>query len=713
MKKNTFNICFSADNNYMEQLAVSIASILKNSLEGENFNFYVLNNGIKKENREKLEKLKQIKDFNIEFISINLEEFKNCKMLNQTDKNMSHYHVTLPTYFRYKAGNLFKDISKLLYLDCDVIVKKSLREIFDIDLKDKYCAMVLDAESENEAKRLGLNKYFNAGVILINLDLWRKDELETKLFEYTKNNADKILWQDQDVINIVCGDKIKEIGNEWNFQFFLYNFGNYYELVQQLKDAHILHLAGRFKPWIEPFEHPIFDEYYFYLSLTKWVRKIQEYKYRCFGKYLGGNIGGNGKYVMSYDELFQKSLNPVYSTIENVNNNIKNSIDNIYNEITNNYQYTNEEIHKTYEHTNLEIRKNYDFTSDKINDINHNTDEKINKVYSEITHNYDYTNSEIQKVYEHTDSKIQQTYEHTNSEIQKVYEHTDSKIQQTYEHTNSEIQKTYDYATCEINKKSEEIKTVLENKTNEKINQAFDEITNNLNLKQEQFTEDINTRISKIGNESLSLAEEKINKAYNKITDNLNKNTLYFKEEEKKLKDELLKNYEYFEKISLNNSEEIKLSFDKLLEHLKSNNEMIFDLISEYHEKQEKELLDKLSNTKEVIMSEILIPKSEEIKQEIREELNSFKNKEFEQIKELTENEINNTKVQFSEIIKQISKDLSKQQRDQQLDFEKQLLDMEMRIKELNRLLNPVTSVIKKFSKGKKILKNNTDERFK
>ena len=123
---------------------------------------------------------------------------------------MENYHVTLPTYFRYKIGNLFKDISTLLYLDCDVIVKKSLGKLFDIDLKDNYCAMILDAESQREAKRLGLKKYFNAGVMLINLDLWRKDNLEKKLFDYTIKNAKKIFWQDQDVINIVNSLYLKD-----------------------------------------------------------------------------------------------------------------------------------------------------------------------------------------------------------------------------------------------------------------------------------------------------------------------------------------------------------------------------------------------------------------------------------------------------------------------------------------------------------------------
>jgi len=769
MKKNTFNICFSADNNYMEQLGVSLVSILKNSLEDEAFNFYVLNSGIDEENRKKIEDLKKIKDFNIEFIQVDAEEFKNCKLLNKTDKTMSHYHVTLPTYFRYKLGSIFKDISKLLYIDCDVIVKKSLKNLFKTDLKDNYCAMVLDAESTNEAKRLGLKKYFNAGVILINLDLWRKDDLETKLFEYTKNNADKILWQDQDVINIICSDKIKELGNEWNFQFFLYNFGNYYELVQQLKDAYILHLAGRFKPWIEPFEHPTFEEYYFYLSFTHWARKIQEYKYRCFGKYLEGNVGGSGKYVMSYDELFQKRLSPVYSSITELNQDTDNKINEVYSEITRNYDYTNNEITKrteetknalnestneqigkvyseitrNYDYTNAEIKKTYDYTNSELhnkteeikNVINQTTDEKIGNVYGEITRNYDYTNSEIQKTYNYTNTELNNKAEEikniinqtTDEKIGNVYK----EITNNYDYTNSEIQKNYDYTNSELNNKAEEIKNVinqttdekisgvygeinkkseeLTSKTENKINEIYGEISDNFDRQKELLSENINKKIDDLSSASINLVENKakesetkINKIYSQITDNLNKNTQLFRAEEEKLKSELYSQFSHFEELSLNNSEEIKMSFNKLLEHLKLNNDKFFELMTEHREKQERELLEKLNNTKNEILSEIVLPNSNEIKQEIKGELEEIKNSEIENIRIIAQNEINNTRALISEAIKQMNSDLNRHQRTQQLDFEKQLLDMEMKFKELNRLLNPLISVVKKFHKGKK-----------
>ncbi len=713
MKKKTFNICFSTDNNYMEQLGVSIVSILKNSLEDETFNFYILNSGIEKENKAKIEQLKKIRDFNIEFISINSEEFKNCKLLNKTEKNMENYHVTLPTYFRYKIGNLFKDISTLLYLDCDVIVKKSLGKLFDIDLKDNYCAMILDAESQREVKRLGLKKYFNAGVMLINLDLWRKDNLEKKLFDYTIKNAKKILWQDQDVINIVCKNKIIELGNEWNFQFFLYGKENYDELVLQLKNAYILHLAGRFKPWTESFEHPVFYEYYYYLSLTPWANKIQEYKYRCFGKFLEGNTGGDGKYVVSEEELFQNKLKPVYSMIDEAydftkkeiavqKDDFNNKINNVYSEITNNYEFTKSEINKKTDEVRSELQNN----------IIRETDSKIHDVYSEITNNYEFTKSEINKkadeikdnITRETDGKIHDVYSEisnnygfTKSEINKKADEvrgeiseikenikieTDGKIHDVYK----EISNNYDFTKSEINKKADEVKDSLTKESDKKID-SVNETIKALSHRANEL----------IGNQKQQ-TENKIDQIYSQMENDYELLKKQIQGTQENLNHEIQENVSRIEEMSLTNFEEAKAGFIKLIQQLSNNNDKFFEVLNDYHETQERRLIQRLNDVKFEILDNI--SKYEELRNIVREEISVAKEAELRNIREYTDNEINNSRQVISQVIEQMKKDEAVKDRNRRLDFEKQLLDMEMKYKSLKNVLTPVISVMKRFKKS-------------
>ena len=284
-----YNICYSLDSAYVEQLAVSIASILKNADVNENINFYILDGGLTKKDKKEIESLKSIRNFNVEYLPVNNNDFSDYPLLKKDNIDYKDYHVTLPTYFRFKLPALLNSLSKVLYLDCDVIINNSLKGIFDTNIDNYAVAMVLDADSTKESKRLGLKKYFNAGVMLLNLDFWREHNLELQLLDYAKKNKSKILWQDQDIVNGVLSENIKELSNIWNYQYLQYEKVDASKLAKTI----IFHLAGRFKPWLIPFEHFIYDLYYYYLDFTPFRNKIIEYKQKSSGKFLKYNIGGS------------------------------------------------------------------------------------------------------------------------------------------------------------------------------------------------------------------------------------------------------------------------------------------------------------------------------------------------------------------------------------------------------------------------------------
>ena len=468
-----FNICYSLDSHYTEQLAVSMCSILKNSNEDENINFYILDGGLSVQDKTNIDLLKKIKNFSIEYIKINQEDFKVCPLLKEKDEKYSSYHVTLPTYFRFKLPSLLKNIDKILYIDCDVIVRTSLKELFKENLNNKALAMVVDAENKKEAKRLNLKKYYNAGVMLINLDFWRKNNVEETLFNYAKNNSDKILWQDQDIVNIVLEDRIKNISEKWNFQYFLYEKIDF----KTLSDSSIIHLAGRFKPWLIPFEHPIYDYYYYYMSFTPWKNKVILYKQMSSLRYLKNNVVGSATNILlaATDEDIQKVykeitnsykfteescklLNAKFDILQKEFSDFKFSdfdisISKVYEEISKNYEYTNElntSSKNLIDETKTEIEG---FVNKSVETISELQDEKISKVYDEISKNYDYTNELNRKV----DDKVNQNKEEIqgliNSSREDITQQTDEKISKVYD----EISKNYDY-TNELNKNINDLK---------------------------------------------------------------------------------------------------------------------------------------------------------------------------------------------------------------------------------------------------------------
>ena len=88
-----YNICYSLDSNYIEQLAVSITSILKNADILDNINFYILDGGLSINDKHSIELLKSIKDFNIKFVSVNENDFKSCPLLVKKDETYKSWQI--------------------------------------------------------------------------------------------------------------------------------------------------------------------------------------------------------------------------------------------------------------------------------------------------------------------------------------------------------------------------------------------------------------------------------------------------------------------------------------------------------------------------------------------------------------------------------------------------------------------------------------------
>ena len=284
-KSSIMDIFFSSNDNYSQYLCVSIASILINSLPIENFNFYVLDGGIQDKNKEKILNLKKIKNFNIEFIKVDDNLFKDCDITSDC------LHISKQTYYRYIIPKLKPQIKKCLYLDCDIIVNDSLNELWNINLEDNYVAAVEDLFllTDEDAKRLNVNHYFNAGVLLINNELWIKDNISELLFENTLKIKDKIRWVDQCVLNYTFKDKVLFISPKYNLQHSAYkdtkyNIYNKDQIDFAQKSPIIIHYSGSDKPWSKKCTHHLWKQYYKYLKYTPYKNIYYTYKFKKFIK---------------------------------------------------------------------------------------------------------------------------------------------------------------------------------------------------------------------------------------------------------------------------------------------------------------------------------------------------------------------------------------------------------------------------------------------
>lgn len=266
---NAINVCLSCDDNYAKYAGVVIASILKNAFSDDDLKIYILDGGITEDNKQKIQSLKSIKDCEITFIPIDENLFEDYKQVK------THKYISLAAYYRLKIPSILSKINKIIYLDCDVVVNTSLKDLYNTDISDALVAGI----SDNKRRMVKENpNYINSGILVMNLDKMRIENTEEKFYNYTKENIENITKGDQEIINEVCKIQIKVIKDDtWNVQAS--NFTNRSNYTNKPK---IIHYLSKEKPW-KFGSYSYFKPLWFsYLQLTPWALKEEEKKYWYF-----------------------------------------------------------------------------------------------------------------------------------------------------------------------------------------------------------------------------------------------------------------------------------------------------------------------------------------------------------------------------------------------------------------------------------------------
>lgn len=259
------NVCVSCDENYSKYAGVLIASILANASSDDNLSFYILTDGLSDLRKSELLKLKDIKNCNINFVQIDKELFKDYENIK------SHAYIPLCGFYRLKLASILPDVNRIIYLDCDIIVKRSLAELFNADLEQNVAGGVLDINQRMLKKN---PTYVNSGVLVMDLQKIREQGIEQEFLNWTKEHVDTIKMGDQEIINEVLKNRIKILDNRWNVQSS--NFSN---RSSYTSNPYIIHFVARRKPWhFASFSYH--RKYYFdYLQLTPWALSEKEKYY--------------------------------------------------------------------------------------------------------------------------------------------------------------------------------------------------------------------------------------------------------------------------------------------------------------------------------------------------------------------------------------------------------------------------------------------------
>ncbi len=164
-------------------------------------------------------------------------------------------YLTFASLYRLLAiDELSKKIDKVLYLDVDILCYGSIFELYNIDVRDSYAAVVEDSrESTDRFKQLfhewNNKHYFNSGMLLVNLSLWHTDQITKRLVDFIVSEK-PLNFADQDALNYILDDKhLIYLPKKYNA---LIKIDKSWDKVSNNEEFPVLiHYAGyrRNKPW--------------------------------------------------------------------------------------------------------------------------------------------------------------------------------------------------------------------------------------------------------------------------------------------------------------------------------------------------------------------------------------------------------------------------------------------------------------------------------
>jgi lipopolysaccharide biosynthesis glycosyltransferase len=286
----------ASDEGYVMPLAAMIRSALDTLGKARRLRLFVLDGGISDESKRKL--LASWDDSRLE-VSWHAPDASPLQ-----DYDVSG-HVNIVTYFRLLMPEMLPaDVTRVLYLDPDLIVRRDLGELWDTPQGDHPVLAVtdiacpyLDAPRHLAAfesckrhlaawtpiinfRELGLRgdaNYFNAGVLAIGIDIWRRERLGQRMMQALHDLRDHVLWHDQYALNVMMSGRWGKLDPRWNQGGHLFVYPRWNEspldrdaFYQLRNDPWIVHFSSADKPWNYFCAHPWTNVFRATLGRTEW-----------------------------------------------------------------------------------------------------------------------------------------------------------------------------------------------------------------------------------------------------------------------------------------------------------------------------------------------------------------------------------------------------------------------------------------------------------
>ncbi len=291
-KNRHLHVVTGADEGYRDPLAVTIASLLMTLSPESEISLYILDCGLQSPTRRRLTAMvRRLRpDADLVWCPLDTQEYAPLRLDGLP-------YISLATYARLRIPDLLPHLSRALYLDADLVVDADLTPLWNTPLQGHPLGAVQDSGVPVVGARYGIRSYralglrpdsayFNAGVLLMDLDAWRRDDIAGQVLTHMMTYKDELRFYDQEGLNAVLCDRWRPLDFRWNVttEFFLRDariptdplYEDYHRAAAEAAPRvsarpAVIHYTSSLKPWHGTSQHPMSDRYFAYLRRSGWM----------------------------------------------------------------------------------------------------------------------------------------------------------------------------------------------------------------------------------------------------------------------------------------------------------------------------------------------------------------------------------------------------------------------------------------------------------
>ncbi len=244
-------VFFAVDDKYLPFLTIALDSLKAHASKENHYDIYVLTTGLTKESQTAAKKREE-ENLTVHFVDVNEKLQAVSNSLHLRD------YYSMATYYRIFIAGMFPELDKAVYIDCDIILRDDIAKLYDTDLGDNLVGAVPDQavaivpefrKYTKETLGVVAEKYFNAGVLVMNLKKFRETDFYGKFCDLLQKYKFTVA-QDQDYLNVACSGFVKFLGSEWNKM----------PIAGESEEPKLVHYNLTMKPW--RYRDILYQEYF-------------------------------------------------------------------------------------------------------------------------------------------------------------------------------------------------------------------------------------------------------------------------------------------------------------------------------------------------------------------------------------------------------------------------------------------------------------------